>query len=62
MIEFVSEVELGLKYRDNITGVVGTATAVSFDLNGPAQAMIEYGSDGKRIREWIDQDRLEATA
>lgn len=53
---------LGMNVRDRVTGMTGIITAMSFDLYGCTQALLNPGldKDGQpRERYWYDVSRLE---
>jgi hypothetical protein len=52
------KVLLGDKYRDNISGFEGTATARSEFLFGCVRVCLEGGKDGELKTEWFDEQRL----
>lgn len=53
-----TDVVLGDEYRDPITGLVGTATAVTFYLHACERVTLEYARDGKAAYESFDAPRL----
>jgi hypothetical protein len=53
---------LGLRFRDKVTGFEGVATSVCFDLYGCVQVVLTppIGDDGKYAEShWYDVNRLE---
>lgn len=53
---------LGFKVRDRVTGAIGVATSISFDLYGCIQVVVNpgIGKDGKAGDSlWFDKNRLE---
>lgn len=53
-----SDVVLGDRYRDPLTGFEGVATAVTFYLYGCERVSLEYVKDGKVEFEAFDTPRL----
>jgi hypothetical protein len=54
-------IEFGKKYRDDITGFVGTCTGKCSYISGCDQVLLvpPVDKDGKRVGgEWFDDDRL----
>lgn len=54
--------KLGFKVKDKVTGIEGVITAVSFDLYGCVQTIVDRGldKDGKKHEScWFDINRLE---
>lgn len=52
---------LGHKVRDKVTRQEGVVTAISFDLYGRVQALVEPGTDatGRPLEQfWFDVNRL----
>lgn len=54
MSTYDCEVELGRKYRDAITGFQGTATQVTFQLNGCPRVQLKAMVDNKPGDYWFD--------
>jgi len=54
-------VELGVKYRDHITGFRGIATGRVVYLTGPARVLLEtLDQCGDEVKhEWFDEERLD---
>lgn len=60
MGEVVAELQLGMKVREKITGVIGTVTCIARYLYERPQAMIEYtDKNGMACEKWAAVDRLE---
>jgi hypothetical protein len=57
----MSDIELGWKVKDTVTGLKGMVTGKAVYLNGCIQCLIEPAvREGQEYREiWIDEDRLE---
>jgi hypothetical protein len=55
---FKTDVVLGDKYRDSITGLEGTATSVTFFLHACERVALEYIKEGKIEFEGFDAPRL----
>jgi hypothetical protein len=56
---------LGMRVADRVTGLVGVATSVGFDLYGCVQVIVNPGidKDGKlRDQLWFDIARLEVVS
>ena len=55
---------LGYKVRDRVTGFVGVATSVCFDLYGCVQVVVRAEVKDGKIEEgsWFDHKRLEICA
>ena len=52
------ELKLGMKVKDNVTGAVGTITAIAKYLYGEPQLLFEYQSkDGSICSSWFSADR-----
>ena len=49
---------LGAVWRDTITGMMGTVTAVEYSIAGRVTALLEFGKGGCLIKEWFDLPRL----
>lgn len=58
MKKFKSEVILGDKYRDSLTGFEGPATMVTFYLYACERATLEFIKDGEIKYESFDVQRL----
>lgn len=54
-----TDVSLGERYRDPLTGFEGVATAVTFYLHACERVSLEYVKDGKVEFEAFDAPRLE---
>lgn len=54
------EVTLGSKYKDEVTGLVGTATARCVYLDGQIDILLEDAHDAKIHRNWVSEKRLVA--
>lgn len=50
---------LGKRYRDEITGFSGVATARTIYLHGPSSVCLETMIDGCPVDEWFSESRLE---
>jgi hypothetical protein len=56
----INKLKLGSRYRDKVTGFVGSCTGRTDFLNGCVQALLEARSnDGAITAHWVDYDRLE---
>ncbi len=56
----MTDSQLGHKYRDTITGFVGTATARTVYLDSSVQVRLEAETGNEDAKErWIDESRLE---
>lgn len=53
-----NSIVLGTTYRDNITGVKGTALAAARYLYGPPTVMLEWAHEGSTKTDWIVSARL----
>jgi hypothetical protein len=53
-----TDIILGDKYRDSVTGFEGTATATTFFLHACERVSLEYIKDGKVEYEGFDAPRL----
>lgn len=55
---------LGIAARDRITGLTGTLTCVSRDIDGHVQYCIQRTSrlDGQMMTEWLAESRIEPQA
>lgn len=56
--QFVTDIVLGEKYRDEQTGIVGIATAVTFHQHACERVLIEYVKDGELKELVFDSPRL----
>lgn len=56
--EYVSEVVLGEWYTDNVTGITGAATCITFSFDGTQQVLLERGENGEVKRDWVDSARV----
>lgn len=57
-----TDVVLGDHYRDSVTGLQGTATAVTFYLHACERVTVEFIKDGEVKYESFDAPRLVHTA
>lgn len=57
-IKHKSDVVMGDTYRDSITGLEGTATAVTFFLHACERVTLEFMREGKMAYEVFDAPRL----
>ena len=54
----MAELKLGMKVKDNVTGAVGTITAIAKYLYGEPQFLFEYQSkDGSICSSWYPASR-----
>lgn len=58
MTKFKSDIRMGDRYRDPLTGFEGVATAVTFYLHACERVALEYLKDGKVAYEHFDAPRL----
>lgn len=58
MAVYVSDIEVGEKYRDTQTGIEGHATALIFFQHGCERVDIEFVREGKIEHESFDAARL----
>ena len=49
---------LGTVWRDTITDMIGTVTAVTYTIAGDTGLLLEIGKNGCVIKEWFDLPRL----
>lgn len=56
--QFSTDVRLGDRYRDPLTGFEGVATAVTFYLHACERVTLEYVKDGEIKFESFDSPRL----
>lgn len=52
------DVVLGNKYRDSVTGFVGTATGKAEYLSTSGSVLLESLVETKPVREWFDINRI----
>jgi hypothetical protein len=57
--KYESDTRLGERYRDPLTGLEGTATAVTFYLHACERITLEWVKDGEIKYESFDAPRLE---
>lgn len=62
MVKLKSDVTLGEKYRDPLTGFEGVAVAVTFYLHACERVALEFIKDGALKCEYFDAPRLEHVA
>lgn len=55
---YKTDTRLGDRYRDPLTGVEGTATAVTFYLHACERITLEFAKDGEIKYESFDAPRL----
>lgn len=53
-----TDVTLGDRYRDPLTGIEGTATSVTFWLHGCERVALEFSHEGQIKSEAFDAPRL----
>lgn len=58
----MTKLKLGKKYKDSISGFVGTATGVAEYLYGCRRVQLEGDKDGKPEDFWFDEQRLEGVS
>ena len=51
-------IELGRKYRDNVHGIEGIATASTAYLTGCTRVCLERVHDGQILTDWFDETAL----
>lgn len=55
------EIRLGMKVRDNVTGVRGVVTGIANYIDGYETALVEYrNTTSTKIEDWIATNRLMA--
>ena len=52
-----TNVKLGQKYTDAVTGIEGVACGVSFFLNGCVSVQLVYAHEGEEKSLWLDEQR-----
>lgn len=57
--EYFSEVELGGRYEDTVTGFYGVATSVTFYLGGVQRVCLERSVNGSPVEHFVDIERLQ---
>lgn len=57
--KFKSDIKMGERYRDPLTGFEGVATGVTFYLHACERVTLEYVKDGEIKYESFDSPRVE---
>lgn len=57
-MNYTSDIILGDEYQDELTGITGKATSVTFFLHGCERVLVEFVAQGKVETEPFDAPRL----